>query len=195
MAIRVRRDAEEHSTFPRRPPIQRLSEPSPVPVSRRSPTERRDRGLVGTSHTAQGLRQRRFAPMVGMGSARGLRHTARHGHKTPQSRPRARSACWRHTAASAEPSSRGAPTPPSEEELRPAPGRPVAARRYQPRLDMRPESLQELADSIRAQGVVQPIIVRPLAASPAGEPLATRSSPASVAGAPRRWRACATSRR
>ncbi len=25
--------------------------------------------------------------------------------------------------------------------------------RYQPRLDMRPESLQELADSIRAQGV------------------------------------------
>ena len=33
---------------------------------------------------------------------------------------------------------------------------------YQPRLDMRPESLQELADSIKAQGVVQPIVVRPL---------------------------------
>src|SRR5215203_4281000 len=41
---------------------------------------------------------------------------------------------------------------------------------YQPRLDMRPESLQELADSIRAQGVVQPIVVRPLAAQKAGEP-------------------------
>lgn len=34
--------------------------------------------------------------------------------------------------------------------------------RFQPRLDMRPETLQELADSIRAQGVVQPIVVRPI---------------------------------
>ena len=34
--------------------------------------------------------------------------------------------------------------------------------RYQPRLDMRQESLEELASSIRAQGVVQPIVARPL---------------------------------
>ena len=34
---------------------------------------------------------------------------------------------------------------------------------YQPRLDMRQDSLEELADSIKAQGVVQPIIVRPIA--------------------------------
>jgi ParB family chromosome partitioning protein len=34
--------------------------------------------------------------------------------------------------------------------------------RYQPRTDMRTESLEELAASIRAQGVVQPIVVRPL---------------------------------
>jgi ParB family chromosome partitioning protein len=34
--------------------------------------------------------------------------------------------------------------------------------RYQPRIDMRPETLASLAESIRAQGVVQPIIVRPL---------------------------------
>lgn len=34
--------------------------------------------------------------------------------------------------------------------------------KYQPRVDMREESLQELADSIRAQGVVQPIVVRPV---------------------------------
>ena len=33
---------------------------------------------------------------------------------------------------------------------------------YQPRVDMRQESLQELAESIRAQGVVQPIVVRPI---------------------------------
>jgi len=34
--------------------------------------------------------------------------------------------------------------------------------RYQPRLDMREEALAELAESIRAQGVVQPIVVRKL---------------------------------
>ncbi len=33
---------------------------------------------------------------------------------------------------------------------------------YQPRVDMHPETLQELADSIKAQGVVQPIVVRPI---------------------------------
>ncbi len=43
---------------------------------------------------------------------------------------------------------------------------PVAKLRpgkYQPRTKMRPESLAELADSIRAQGIVQPILVRPIA--------------------------------
>src|SRR5262245_13384015 len=40
--------------------------------------------------------------------------------------------------------------------------------RYQPRVDMRTESLQELADSIRAQGVVQPIVVRPIGPAGAG---------------------------
>ena len=49
---------------------------------------------------------------------------------------------------------------------------------------MRPESLQELADSIRAQGVVQPIVVRPLAAQKAGEP--TRYE---IIAGERRWRA------
>lgn len=34
--------------------------------------------------------------------------------------------------------------------------------RYQPRLDMREDALAELAESIRAQGVVQPIVVRKL---------------------------------
>ncbi|MEM7082809.1 MAG: ParB/RepB/Spo0J family partition protein [Pseudomonadota bacterium] len=31
----------------------------------------------------------------------------------------------------------------------------------QPRVDMRPEALQELADSIKSQGIAQPILVRP----------------------------------
>jgi ParB family transcriptional regulator, chromosome partitioning protein len=56
--------------------------------------------------------------------------------------------------------------------------------RYQPRLDMRPESLQELADSIRAQGVVQPIVVRPLAAQKTGEPIRYE-----IIAGERRWRA------
>ncbi|WP_284451423.1 ParB/RepB/Spo0J family partition protein [Methylophaga thalassica] len=34
--------------------------------------------------------------------------------------------------------------------------------KYQPRIDMSQESLEELADSIRAQGLVQPIVVRPI---------------------------------
>ena len=34
--------------------------------------------------------------------------------------------------------------------------------KYQPRRDMNPESLKELADSIVAQGVMQPIVVRPI---------------------------------
>ncbi len=35
--------------------------------------------------------------------------------------------------------------------------------KYQPRVDMHPESLEDLANSIKAQGVVQPIVVRPVA--------------------------------
>ena len=39
----------------------------------------------------------------------------------------------------------------------------IRAGRYQPRTRMNPEALAELADSIKAQGVVQPILVRPFA--------------------------------
>jgi len=35
--------------------------------------------------------------------------------------------------------------------------------KYQPRRDIEPESLQELANSIKSQGVMQPIVVRPIA--------------------------------
>ncbi len=41
--------------------------------------------------------------------------------------------------------------------------------RYQPRSHMDPEALNELAASIRSQGVVQPIVVRPIdATTPTG---------------------------
>ena len=54
---------------------------------------------------------------------------------------------------------------------------------FQPRADMRPESLEELADSIRAQGVVQPIVARPLSARTGSE---TRYE---IVAGERRWRA------
>jgi ParB family chromosome partitioning protein len=56
--------------------------------------------------------------------------------------------------------------------------------RYQPRLDMRPESLAELADSIRAQGVVQPIVVRPI-----GETDERGVQRYEIIAGERRWRA------
>ena len=77
-----------------------------------------------------------------------------------------------------------APREPRDEELAKIPVDLLQRGRYQPRLDMRPESLQELADSIRAQGVVQPIVVRPLAAQRAGEPVRYE-----IIAGERRWRA------
>ncbi len=52
--------------------------------------------------------------------------------------------------------------------------------KYQPRKDINPEKLQELIDSIKAQGIIQPIVVR----------LITRDKYEIVAGE-RRWRAAA----
>lgn len=53
---------------------------------------------------------------------------------------------------------------------------------YQPRSDIRQDTLNELADSIRAQGVVQPIVARPLAKS-GGE------QRYEIVAGERRWRA------
>ncbi|MGD9000073.1 MAG: ParB/RepB/Spo0J family partition protein [Granulosicoccaceae bacterium] len=50
--------------------------------------------------------------------------------------------------------------------------------KYQPRVDMRQESLQDLADSIKSQGLVQPIIVRPVG-----------SGKYEIIAGERRWRA------
>ncbi len=51
--------------------------------------------------------------------------------------------------------------------------------KYQPRVDMSQESLDELADSIRAQGLVQPIVVRPVS-----------DGRYEIIAGERRWRAC-----
>jgi ParB family transcriptional regulator, chromosome partitioning protein len=77
-----------------------------------------------------------------------------------------------------------APAQRLDEELAHIPVDLLQRGRYQPRLDMRPESLQELADSIRAQGVVQPIVVRPVAAQRPGE-----EQRYEIIAGERRWRA------
>jgi len=49
-----------------------------------------------------------------------------------------------------------------DSELRHIPIDLIQRGKYQPRTDMHEEALQELADSIKVQGVMQPIVVRPL---------------------------------
>jgi len=78
----------------------------------------------------------------------------------------------------------GAPVRGFDEELAKLPVDLLQRGKYQPRLDMRPESLQELAESIKAQGVVQPIIVRPL-----DPPLPGQSQRYEIIAGERRWRA------
>ncbi|MCZ6664169.1 MAG: ParB/RepB/Spo0J family partition protein [Gammaproteobacteria bacterium] len=48
------------------------------------------------------------------------------------------------------------------EQLKAIPLDLIQRGQFQPRLDIKAESLQELADSIKAQGVVQPVLVRPV---------------------------------
>lgn len=65
------------------------------------------------------------------------------------------------------------------EKLRNLPVDLVKPGQYQPRKTMKPDAMKELADSIRKQGVVQPILVRPLKGTDKYEIIAGE----------RRWRA------
>lgn len=65
-------------------------------------------------------------------------------------------------------------------DLKELPVEAIEPGRYQPRSAMDPERLQELADSISAQGLVQPVVVRPLA----------RAGRYELIAGERRWRAC-----
>ncbi len=90
----------------------------------------------------------------------------------------------RPVASGAEPQAAARAAAPPGEELARLPLDVLQRGRYQPRIDMRPETLEELAASIKAQGVVQPIVVRPIAASAAGE-----SPRYEIIAGERRWRA------
>jgi ParB family chromosome partitioning protein len=64
------------------------------------------------------------------------------------------------------------------EDLKRMPIELIQAGKYQPRLDMRPETLEDLAASIKAQGLMQPIVVRPIS-----------SNKYEIIAGERRWRA------
>jgi ParB family chromosome partitioning protein len=49
-------------------------------------------------------------------------------------------------------------------DLRHLPVELIQRGKYQPRRDMHPEALEELSNSIKVQGVIQPIVVRPISA-------------------------------
>ena len=85
--------------------------------------------------------------------------------------------------ARAAPHVAAAPAP-AGEQLAKLPLDVLQRGRYQPRVDMRNETLAELADSIKSQGVVQPIVVRVLGASDGGEPQRYE-----IIAGERRWRA------
>jgi ParB family transcriptional regulator, chromosome partitioning protein len=73
--------------------------------------------------------------------------------------------------------------PPAETALREVPVDLLRRGKYQPRVDMREETLAELAESIKAQGVVQPIVVRPVP-NPGGA-----ETEYEIVAGERRWRA------
>ncbi len=74
---------------------------------------------------------------------------------------------------------------PSTEEMRDIPVDLIQPGKFQPRMQMHPDGLQDLADSIKAQGLVQPIVVRP----------ANLQSEAGQAKGPRRYEIIAGERR
>ncbi|MGH1486642.1 MAG: ParB/RepB/Spo0J family partition protein [Cellvibrionaceae bacterium] len=80
------------------------------------------------------------------------------------------------TAASSEENE--ASSPEKDEELKHVPVDLIQRGKYQPRRDMHPEALEELAESIKAQGVMQPIVIRPIS-----------SDKYEIIAGERRWRA------
>jgi len=77
-----------------------------------------------------------------------------------------------------------APAARAEDTLRELPIDLLQRGKYQPRIDMREETLAELAESIRAQGIVQPIVVRPISGRDSGGEVRYE-----IIAGERRWRA------
>lgn len=85
-----------------------------------------------------------------------------------------------------KPAARPDPLPdnkPSDDGLTMIPVEHLQRGQYQPRVDIRQDSLQELANSIQAQGIVQPIVVRPVASGK------NQTQRYEIVAGERRWRA------
>ncbi len=76
----------------------------------------------------------------------------------------------------------GAVTGDAHEILKSLPIELLQRGRYQPRVDMRQDTLEDLADSIRVQGVVQPIVARPIEGTGSSQRY-------EIVAGERRWRA------
>ncbi len=91
--------------------------------------------------------------------------------------------CWARKARSSQVQATTAVIEPLPGEvLRKLPVGSCSRAKYQPRREMDEGKLSELADSIKSQGVIQPILVRQL---PAGN--YENSSPVNAVGAHRSW--------
>ena len=91
-----------------------------------------------------------------------------HDTEKADARSRARRPARAGKASRGSDSGRAAGAPPQgprDQELARLPLDLLQRGRYQPRMDMRPETLQHAGCWIRAQGVVQPIVVRPIGAA------------------------------
>jgi ParB family chromosome partitioning protein len=98
---------------------------------------------------------------------------------TPQPPPPAT-----ESAATPQPTAPAVAAAPPESALREVPVDLLRRGKYQPRVDMREETLAELAESIKQQGVVQPIVVRPVP-NPGG----SGETQYEIVAGERRWRA------
>jgi ParB family chromosome partitioning protein len=88
------------------------------------------------------------------------------------------------TASDAAPDAAPAAKAADGSSLREVPVELLRRGKYQPRVDMREDSLTELAESIKAQGVVQPIVVRPVP-----NVMGSGETQYEIVAGERRWRA------
>src|SRR5690606_25904456 len=114
-----------------------------------------------------------LAPPSGGGGAGAVQGTVASAASTPAA----------SSASAPAQSSTPASTDPRGDEMQHVPVGQLVRGKYQPRVDMRQEALEELAISIRQQGVIQPIVVRPLARATAD------GAQYEIIAGERRWRA------
>ena len=128
--------------------------------------------LLGASRARAGAPAKTVPVMPPDGTAQGTANASRATTAQPATAP----------PTAAGPSATDS-TAPRGDELRHLPIDQLLRGKYQPRVDMRQEALEELAISIRQQGVIQPIVVRPLS-----RPTPEGAHYEIIAGE-RRWRA------